>query len=369
AAAIPEDAPPGAHVLDLSAGDGALLLAALAARPECVFIGIEREPGLAICCALSLLEARAGATGSLDTVRDRVLVGDGLRERIAPCEGARVVAVLGNPPYVGEKGNRAWFEQLRRDHAHLSHRFAPRMDLSYLFMHRGLDLLSEGGRLIYLTSEYWLQASGARLLRQDLLSRAQVELFLRVDGAPLFEDAPGHHSLLTIARRVGEGEERAPTRSIELEGIPRDWASVVTGATGGVSAAPMNEVTLCEEATSWQPFGEEEAREAALHVRRENPALASIVRDRQGFVSGADRVTARHIKLVEASLGEGEEAPVLERGAPLFLMDADAIPEVLEPFAGDLVKPLIRGSEVVAGRIWLEPGGEGCGVYVDGELD
>ena len=369
AAAIPSDTPAGHVILDLSAGDGGLLRAGLAHRPDLCCLGVEREPALALACALSLIEARVSLGQDVSNIRDRVLVADGLSLDVdvaIGALGAPIAVILGNPPYVGEKGNRQLFSALKSEHAHLQEFFRARIDLSYLFLHRALDLLPEGGRLVYLTSEYWLMASGADALRDDLATRSALELFLRVDGQPLFQDAPGHHSLITVARKTSAALAEQAPRAIELRAVPTDarWPEVMREALDGeLDEAPLS---LREPALGWQPFGEAELRRCARAWRTEYLPLESFVQDRQGFVSGADRVTRRHLRVME----EADEDTVLPAlGAPLFLMTRDEIPAPLAALGDELVKPLIRGSEVVSGRIWLTPPGEVFGLYIDGDLE
>ena len=391
AAAIPDDTPPGSAILDLSAGDGGLLIAALHARPDLRVVAIEQQPALAITCALNILAARKSLAEDVEHQprhhEDRVIVGDGLAastelaQALAPksSDGAGLAVILGNPPYVGEKGNRALFEAIKREHPHLTARVRARVDLSYLFLHRALDLLPEGGRLVYLTSEYWLMASGADVLREDLAARSEIELFLRVDGQPLFQDAPGHHSLITVARRAPSAPAEQAPMVVELTEVPAgdDWPEVMRGALESSISSDRGVVLRAAE-QGWQPFGDVEERLLATAWREKHQPLSTFVQDRQGFVSGADRVTRRHLRILEDAQvpprhsedGVGEEEIALpELGAPVFLMERDEVPEALAVIEDALVKPLIRGSEVVSGRIWLKPPGSVSGLYIDGELE
>lgn len=342
-------------VMDLSAGSGALVYAAASAHPSCSIFAVERSPALASACALWLIALRVRQ--GQDPRRDRVVVGDGLSAAHEPPE--RVEVVLGNPPYVGEKGQRELFERLKREHPDLASNFAPRMDLLYLFMHRALDWLEPGGRMIYLTSEYWLQATSASKLRADLLARAAPELFFRVDGTKLFDDAPGHHSLVFVASRRARGQDDSACRVVSLAELPRDWPSAFRGA---LDVPEADALRLGDE--GWFPFADSVEMARAAEVRERWARLGDVVCDRQGFVSGLDRVGRSHRRKLGVEQGDG---PAL--GAGVFVLEAQEVTPELSALRGDYLKPLVRGSSVRAGSIMLTSPGSSFALYVDGAIE
>lgn len=355
-------------VLDLSAGCGALLVAAIRENPQLQAVGVERNPALAIAAALALYETRVSVGGG---GHDRVYVDDGLSIDGAWTrrEGGYDV-VIGNPPYVGEKGNIALFLDLRRAHPHLAEYFGPRIDLLYLFFHRGLDLLAAGGRLIYLTSEYWLTASGALKLRQDLAARARAELFVTFGSAAIFKDAPGHHSLLSVFRRVGDGavegsvkpawalrigEEVVSSLKVILEGFGRGLED-----SAGVEQVHVGPELL--RAQGWTPFVDSETVRWAQRLRAGGSLLGTLARDQQGFVSGADRVTRAHR---EKFGWDGEGMAV---GDPIFMFNEEEIPAAFAGVKDRLFLPVLRGSALRANEVFYEPSGREYVLYLDSKL-
>ena len=324
-------------VVDLSAGGGALLTAALRARPDLVAYGVEIHATAALGAAMELVRTR----GDDRRAEDRVIVGDGLALGHLP-EG-RVAAVLANPPYLGEKGNRRRFKAIKRAHPHLKRWCTARLDLHYLFLHRALDLLAPGGLLVALTSAYWLRASGASALRGDLLKRAHPQLFVQHSGRRLFADAPGHDSLFMVARRRGVGA--APSGEARALRIEATQEALSEAASGSLVRA-YERARPCEGGLSAKGFLIQvgpEALHATCAERARCQRLDALFGDRQGFVSGADRVTRAHLKrlgaLSQARLGEG-----------LFLFGSlDQVPGALQRFVGSLVRPVLRG-EPTAGR-------------------
>lgn len=112
--------------------------------------------------------------------------------------------VIGNPPYIGEKGNRELFKVLRSS-AFGSRCYEGRMDLFYYFLHRGLDILRAGGILCQLTTSYYTTADSARGLRQRLQAEGGVTGLVAFNGQRVFKDAGGHHLILFYQKGQGKG--------------------------------------------------------------------------------------------------------------------------------------------------------------------
>lgn len=350
--AVKDDGVSGVHhVLDLSCGDGALLLATVARRGHrvCVY-GVEREPACGMLAAIRIAHARQTmAAGKLPD--DRILVGDdGLREDVLEQLRpglASVDFVIGNPPYLGEKGQRAFFDALFEAHPHLVRWRGKRIDLLYLFMLQGLELLRPGGIMVHLTSAYWLQAQGASTLREQLHSRGRPILFWQRAGARLFKDAPGHHSLVTVYQKRGAEK----------------WQGVARACLETESSLATSRDIVCIYGKVARPVAEIDVRGAGLRpfIERDVYALAAAFRERckmklgerfklcQGFVSGADSVTGRHLELIG-------EASGLEKGDPIYLFDTfDEVPKLLQALLGQWLFPVLRGSSFAMGEVYDEP--------------
>ncbi|MBK8657524.1 MAG: Eco57I restriction-modification methylase domain-containing protein [Bacteroidetes bacterium] len=74
-------------------------------------------------------------------------------------------AIIGNPPYIGEKGHKEVFRIIRQ--GNLSNFYQRKMDIFYFFFHLGLQLLKENGKLAYITTNYYLTSDGGENLRTD----------------------------------------------------------------------------------------------------------------------------------------------------------------------------------------------------------
>src|SRR5690554_81925 len=362
----------GEGVVDLSAGAGTLLASAIRRAPGLRAVGVELNPTMALAAAINLLATRREVCGeAADDFGDRIYIGDGLLADAPWCEWeGRAAAVLGNPPYLREKGQRAFFADLKARHAHLQPYFCARMDLQYLFFHRSASFLRAGGRLIFVTSAYWLSATHARTLREDLSRRLAAEVLIRVETGGIFADAPGQHTLLSIFRRGADALSPGTLRAISLAHAPDDWDALLTAA----QSEKIDDARACIfehdadhlSADSWSVFADAATMRWGQYLKDTLPPLRDFLSDRQGFVSGADRFTAHHRKFYS------DEGEVPEKGAPIFIFEApEQVPPSLATLAkshATLLRPVLRARHLTPNAIYFTPPSEELALYIDAPL-
>lgn len=375
----------GEVVLDLSAGAATLLASAIRRAPHLRAIGVELNPTMALAGAINLAATRGelgGASARSANIGDRIYIGDGLRADApwSQWEG-RAAAVLGNPPYLREKGHRDFFRRLKTRHPHLEKYFGARMDLQYLFFHQSASFLHAGGRLVFVTSAYWLSATHARALREDLSTRLSPEVLVRVEKGGIFADAPGQHTLLSVFQRCDKASCNLPRlRAISLPNAPDDWDALLARAQSGTTKIEDNSPRFFEHETAqlgadnWSVFSNAGTLRWGRHLRDTLPALREFLSDRQGFVSGADRFTTRHRKFY-ASSSENTADPVQElpeKGAPIFLFEGPAqIPPSLAPIAASrasALRPVLRARHLTPNAVYFTPPSDELALYIDGPL-
>jgi hypothetical protein len=352
----------GEQVVDLAAGTGRMLVAAIGEAPGCRVTGVERSALLAAVAAVRVAYARL-ATGSWESGRDTIRLGDGLASEVT--EPADVV--LMNPPYGGEKGRREQFEAIRSAHPSLASRSGPRYDLSYFFIHRAIDALRPTGRLGLLSTEYWLYATGASPLRAHLWADLGPVWMVRAGRERLFEDAPGQHSL--VARFDGQADDTVTAWQVTGD---VDWEATL-GSLNEVEAEAVDEPNVMVErgemtggSSPWRPFVTELDRAWASRLEEVRGSLEEFADDRQGFVSGADRVSSHRIGQVREATGEAPGD--LERGDPGFVWERSEVTERLRRLRPTVLRPLVRGSALAPNDVILEAPDETYVLYIDGEM-
>lgn len=108
--------------------------------------------------------------------------------------------VIGNPPYVGEKGNKEIFRVLSK--GNLGRRFYQgKMDIFYLFFHLGFDILKNNGIESFITTNYFINADSAKRLRDDMKRRSNLIKIVNFNELKVFESALGQHNLITISEK------------------------------------------------------------------------------------------------------------------------------------------------------------------------
>ncbi len=99
--------------------------------------------------------------------------------------------IIGNPPYIGEKGNLQWFEVIK-DTAFGKRYYEGKMDYFYFFIYRGYELLSSTGSLCYLTSNYFFTADGAKKLRDFIRNAFFLALHVDYQNKSVFPERKLH---------------------------------------------------------------------------------------------------------------------------------------------------------------------------------
>jgi len=112
-------------------------------------------------------------------------------------ERAGFDAIVGNPPYIRQEklGADKPFYQKHYECFHGS------ADLFVYFFGQGLRLLHAGGRLAYISSNSWLHANYATLLRRSLRLQTSVEQIIDLGNTRVFADAPDLSPAIQIVRK------------------------------------------------------------------------------------------------------------------------------------------------------------------------
>jgi adenine-specific DNA-methyltransferase len=244
--------------------------------------------------------------------------------------------VVGNPPYIGEKGHKGIFSSVRN--SDLGVRFYQgKMDYFYFFFHLGLDLLKPEGILCLITTNYYVTATYASKLVDDIKLRTSPRLFLNFNEIRLFESATGQHNLISLLQKEGP-----PEKCVIVNALP--------SISGKVSPEALNEVlkfnpeyTTEIEKTPSELFDLSQIRLMSSASSKENDAielmaisglqLGQAYEIRQGVLTGADRVSNSHVKShphLKDCVGSGIFIVTPEELAALDLNEHEL--EIIKPF-------------------------------------
>lgn len=108
--------------------------------------------------------------------------------------------IIGNPPYIGEKGNLKWFEAVKE--TTFGKRFYEgKMDYFYFFIYRGYELLTTTGSLCYLTSNYFFTADGASKLRTFIRTSFHLAMHVDYENKNVFPERKLHACVNVFQKR------------------------------------------------------------------------------------------------------------------------------------------------------------------------
>jgi hypothetical protein len=213
-----------------------------------------------------------------------------------------------------------------------------------------------------LTTAYWLSATNACRVREDMTQRVWPEVLVRVESSGVFSDAPGQHSLLSVFGRPDEAPEDLVALSLAEE--PADWSALIQALLAGDCDLPeVREYPLDRlGAARWAPFADAATDSWARRLEQHGTPLSTLLADRQGFVSGADRFSARHPKRYAAG------ADIPDKGEPIFLFERQQIPDTLASLEPTVLRPVVRANQLEPNRIIVTPPDEEVALYLDGEV-
>ena len=105
--------------------------------------------------------------------------------------------VIGNPPYVRQE--KLWEDKpFFQERYEVYHGVA---DLFVYFFAQGLRLLCKDGRLAYISSNSWLRANYATLLREYLRTQTTIEAIIDLGDNHIFADAPDLTPSIQLVRK------------------------------------------------------------------------------------------------------------------------------------------------------------------------
>lgn len=108
--------------------------------------------------------------------------------------------VIGNPPYIGESGHKDIFRAVAETEFG-KRTYQGKMDFFYFFFHKGIDVLHNKGELVFITTNYYPTATGAKTLRKDFADRTFIRQLINFNEVRVFESALGQHNMITILTR------------------------------------------------------------------------------------------------------------------------------------------------------------------------
>ncbi len=222
--------------------------------------------------------------------------------------------LLGNPPYIGEKDNKLKFQEVKNGSS-LKKFYQGKMDLFYFFFHLGINLLKERGVLSFITTNYFVTALGAKKLREDLKIRTEIKKFINFRELKVFPSAKGQHNLITILKKnSSEKKTNVDIVNYNKEGVANDTLlqSIFDKTDSSSEYINIENTNIFEGNESYiRLSGQSNSNTLASSILEKISnkcfSLNLYANIKQGIVSGADKVTDKHLEKykIKAKKGEG----------------------------------------------------------------
>ena len=107
--------------------------------------------------------------------------------------------VIGNPPYIREKGNAVYFDPVNRSRLGRDYHEG-KMDYWYYFLHVSIDITSRDGLIGFITSRYWLNSSGSSKLIDRIRNELKFYKIVDIGKLKVFDNVVGQHMISLLSR-------------------------------------------------------------------------------------------------------------------------------------------------------------------------
>jgi len=223
--------------------------------------------------------------------------------------------VIGNPPYVGEKGNEKIFQDVQK--TRLGNEFYTRwMDYFYFFFHQSLNILKTEGNLNFITTNYYFTSTGGVRLRLDLKKRTNILQLIDFNEFKIFENALGQHNAITFLKKE-KTTNRYCESKIVLNTIEKISLNVILNQkTDSSKTFNVSQNLLYEgDGNQIRVQGVGELNTGILNIanileklKTDSKPMGDVTKILMGLVSRADTVSNAHFlkdKNLSAKKGDG----------------------------------------------------------------
>ncbi|MDQ2050741.1 Eco57I restriction-modification methylase domain-containing protein [Natronolimnohabitans sp. A-GB9] len=245
-------------------------------------------------------------------------------------------AVIGNPPYVGEKERKETFELLKNCSI-VKECYQGRMDMLYFFVLLGIKLSNSSGTSSMITTSYWPEANSAENLRNEIAKRTSIREILEFDGFTVFNQAPGQENL--IYKFDNSGSENITFSYICSDKYGDNAvAESLLGEKDLFYQETYNyeEFDLPSDGSEW--YGIKGLAKGSLELPDTGQTFSDFLESKQGIVPNPDKVTKQSY--------EDYENEDVEIGEGVFLLDDDDLERIGISEDHQLLKPAYSNSDI-----------------------
>jgi len=251
--------------------------------------------------------------------------------------------VIGNPPYIGQKGNNEIFRPVKE--TTLGKQFHQRrMDYFYFFFHQSINLAADNGVVNFITTNYYITATYADLLRKDFKNRTSVRQLVNFNELKIFESALGQHNLITF---LTKDKNNHPVKVISSQKTgfadSKTLKKILLDSDEDTTYFEMPDQNIFEGNLNYIRLQNETSRDSGIDsileiVKSAGKPLGEICHITAGIQTGCDKLSQSQISKygVEGDVGDG-----------IFALSNDEIEKLgLSQSEEIYLKPWFKNSDV-----------------------
>ena len=252
--------------------------------------------------------------------------------------------VAGNPPYLGVKGNKNIFDTIRK--GNLDKYYLGQMDLFYFFFHLSLNILKNNGIATFITTNYYLTATSAKFLRQDIVERASILRLINFNELKIFESALGQHSMITVLKKTrnkGHFSENVITKRKGF--IAQDvLQKILSGSDDQSKYYKVSQNNLFDGEEQYIRLGgisslsDDPVLSVLNKIKQQGTELSNLCKVNVGLYTGADKISKSHIQKYSLKM---------EKGVGIFVITYQELQRLdLNAFELKKISPFFKNSDI-----------------------
>jgi len=255
--------------------------------------------------------------------------------------------VLGNPPYLGERGNKELFRKVKVTGFGRKY-YKRKMDYFYFFFHKALSVAKKRAIVSFITTNYYITADGAISLRSDFYNRAIIRNLINFNELRLFDSAIGQHNMITILEKGTNPEFSSKNCIVKIIGNSKDETlkNILSWRDEKSDYFAVKQKNLYDGENKYIRLSNVVSAETKndlnsilYKIRKDSVPLVDLKNINQGVLSGVDKVTTKHCNLFNI--------PEDQKGNGVFVLSNNEIKELnLNDNERTIIKPYYKNSNI-----------------------
>ncbi len=267
---------------------------------NCVF-GVDINPLAAQLAKFSLWIYSSQKGDYLEPLADQLICGNSLIDSFVPHKvfpeiknGEKFDAIVANPPYLGEKGNKAIFDVVKDSKLGKYH--LGKMDYWYFFVHKFIELVKPEGEVGFIATDYWRHAEGAAHLR-SALSKCNLHRYISFGDFKVFKTAKGQHNM-ALFFNLAKSKTGSVLAHFLKDSKRFDEVTVSTALLSGETSIFDVKKLNSSDGTFEEVMSSKDQSKSVITAmeRLSDLKLGDVAMISQGFTPNPDKVNSRNIK-------------------------------------------------------------------------